>query len=226
MRAAIRQKIETSYTPTPGKSEPVNLYLADAQTQTNPEGRERAAMNAFQHGLSGNRMILQEHELEAYRRLSSALHHDYSPTTETERQFVQKIIDCHTRLNRIVAIENNILNVGVSQNIDPLSGNDAATEAMIAQARTWTLQANSFEKLGRYESRISRQLIQYTKELDRIQTARRKHDAEIVKLRQPEQNKSHQAKPASFRQTPAAPAPTPGPIPLPHHASASNLALQ
>ena len=60
MRAAIRQKIETSYTPTPGKSEPVNLYLADAQTQTNPEGRERAAMNAFQHGLSGNRMILQE----------------------------------------------------------------------------------------------------------------------------------------------------------------------
>ena len=226
MRAAIRQKIETSYTPTPGKSEPVNLYLADAQTQTNPEGRERAAMNAFQHGLSGNRMILQEHELEAYRRLSSALHHDYSPTTETERQFVQKIIDCHTRLNRIVAIENNILNVGVSQNTDPLSGNDAATEAMIAQARTWTLQANSFEKLGRYESRISRQLIQYTKELDRIQTARRRHDAEIVKLRQPEQNKHHQPKSASFRQTVAAAPRTACPAPLPDQASVPILALQ
>ena len=205
MRAAIRSAIDNTYAATPGESTPVNLYLADAQTQTNPEGRQRAAMNAFQHGLSGNRMILQEHELEAYRRLSSALHHDYSPVTESERQFVQKIIDCHTRLNRIVAIENNILNVGVAQNTDPQSKNDAATEAMIAQARTWTLQANSFEKLGRYESRISRQLIQYTKELDRIQTARRRQETELRKLRQTEPNKIHSHRISSFRQVPPQP---------------------
>ena len=205
MRAAIRTAIDHAYTSTSGESTPINLYLADAKTQTNPEGKQRAAMNAFQHGLSGNRMILQEHELEAYRRLSSALHHDYSPATETERQFVQKIIDCHTRLNRIVAIENNILNVGVSKNTDPDSKNDPATEAMIAQARTWTQEANSFEKLGRYESRISRQLIQYTKELDRIQTSRCKREAEIAKLRQPSHNKPDTAKIIPFRQSPPQP---------------------
>ena len=148
MRAAIRTAINNAYTESPGISTPISLYLADAQTQTTATGQNRSAMNAFQHGLSGNRMILQDHELEAYRRLSSALHHDYAPATETERQFVQKIIDCHTRLNRIVAIENNILNIGVHQNTNPESGNDPATEAMIAQARTWTLEAGSFDKLG------------------------------------------------------------------------------
>ena len=183
---------------------PLKLYLADAHTQTNPEGKARASMNAFQHGLSGHRMILQPHELDAYRRLSTALHLEYKPATESERQFVQKIIDAHTRLNRIVAIENNILNVGVSQNTHPNSQNAPDTEAMVAQARTWTEEANSFEKLGRYESRISRQLIQYTKELDRIQTARRKHEAELAKLRQPVQNKPNHHKVIPFRQHAAA----------------------
>ena len=203
MKATIRTAINKATAPNPGKATPVELHLADAATQTNIEGKARAAMNAFQHGLSGHRMILQTHELEAYRSLSTALYQDYKPANESERQFLQKIIDCHTRLNRIVAIENNILNVGVSQNIRPDSTNDEETEAMVAQARAWTQDEDSFEKLGRYESRISRQLVQYSKELDRIQTKRKVHEAEIEKLRQPVPNKPDTAKVIPFRQTPA-----------------------
>ena len=168
-------------------------------------GKQASSMNAFRHGLTGNHMLLQPHEQAAHTRLTSALTREYSPATESESQFVRKIIDCHIRLNRIVAIENNILNVGVAQNINPQSGHDDATEAMIAQARTWTLQANSFEKLGRYESRISRQLIQYTKELDRIQTARRRQETELRKIRQTAPNKTHSEKIVSFRQVPPQP---------------------
>ena len=218
MKSAIRNRIENTRPPET-RSKPTTLYLADAATQTNPEGRpegrQRSAMNAFQHGLSGHRMILQDHELESYRRLSTALYRDYSPANESERQLVQKIVDCHTRINRIFAIENNIMNVGIEQRMRPDAKHDAETEAMIAQARTWTAEANSFEKLGRYESRISRQLLQYTRELDRIQTLR--------KSKQLERNKPLIQNVPSFRQTArvgstgpsvatsARPAPTPNP---------------
>ncbi len=193
-------KDTTRMTATPTTPKPIELHLADAATQTNIEGKARASMNAFQHGLSGHRMILQTHEREGYRRLSAELYRDYKPANESERQFVQKIIDCHTRLNRIVAIENNILNAGVNQHTRPDSTNDAEIEAMVAQARAWTEYENSFEKLGRYESRISRQLVQYSKELDRLQAKRKAHEAELQKLRQPIQTTTVNRKPNSFGQ--------------------------
>ena len=165
-------------------------------------GKQTSSMNAFRHGLSGNHLLLQPHEREAHLRLTSALTREYAPATESESQFVQKIIDCHTRLNRIVAIENNILNVGVTRHTNPDSGNDEMTEAMIAQAAAWTAEAATFDKLSRYESRISRQLIQYTKELDRIQTARKQARAERENQRHPIETKPNNPNLASFRQTP------------------------
>ena len=169
-------------------------------------GKQISSMNAFRHGLSGNHLLLQPHEHEAYTRLTSALTREYAPATESESQFVQKIIDCHTRLNRIAAIENNILSVGVTRHTNPDSTpdsiNDATTESMIAQAAAWAAEAGTFDKLSRYESRISRQLIQYTKELDRIQTARKQARTERENQRHPIEIKPNTTQSASFRQTP------------------------
>jgi hypothetical protein len=140
-----------------------------------PEGKQRASMNAFQHGLTGNRMMLQEHEQEAYARLTDALTAEFNPATETERQLLQKIVDCHMRINRAASLEANILNFGLIENTSD-AAHDDATECMAAQTRSWLANENSIEKLGRYEARLSRQLLTYTKELERIQTARREND--------------------------------------------------
>jgi hypothetical protein len=176
------------------------INALNSQKSTGPTsnaGRQRASMNAFKHGLTGNRMILQAHEHEAYQRLAAELNKDLTPKTELEHQLVQKLIDCHTRLNRIAALDGNILNFGLTQNetdADHLGDQDAddqygrdqngsdqsdATETIAAQCRSWIENADSFEKLGRYESRISRQMLQYTKELERLQTdrAERERDA-------------------------------------------------
>jgi cell division protein YceG involved in septum cleavage len=53
-----------------------------------PEGKQRASMNAFKHGLTGNRILLQTHEHEAYRQLTNALNKDLQPKSELERQLV------------------------------------------------------------------------------------------------------------------------------------------
>ena len=151
-----------------------HINQANAAHSTGPKtpaGKQRASMNAMRHGLTGNRMILQPHEQEAYQRLTEALTSELKPATEMESQLVGKIIDCHTRINRIAAIENNILNFGLLENTSD-APHDDALECMAAQSRAWLANENSFEKLGRYEARLVRQLLGYTKELERLQNSK------------------------------------------------------
>jgi hypothetical protein len=170
----------------------------NARNSTGPiteAGKQKSALNGFKHGLTGQRMILQDHEAEPYRRLSQALHHDYRPKTEIEFQLVQHIVDCNMRLNRIAAIDSNLMNIGVVENTRDDAAHGDITETVIAQTRAWVKQADSFEKLGRYEARISRQLLQYMRELDRIQTLRRSQQAS-----QTAETKTPYTQVASFRR--------------------------
>lgn len=165
-----------------------------------PAGKQRASMNAFRHGLTGNRMILQPHEQEAYQRLTETLTSELQPVTAMESQLVGKIIDCHTRINRIAAIETNILNFGLLENTSD-APHDDALECMAAQSRAWLAHENSFEKLGRYEARLARQLLGYTKELERLQNSRCS-DSARVESAQPIQTAPLNSQLASFRSAP------------------------
>lgn len=165
------------------------INQANARESAGPvtsEGKSAPCLNAFKHGLTGQRVLLQEHELEAYRRLGAALHAEHSPNTETERQLVQKIVDCHARLNRIAALDGNLLNVSFAENTAETFG-DERVKSIVVQVRAFTAQSRDFDNLGRYESRIVRQLMQYTKELARVQD-----------LRQPRESKSVDPELASF----------------------------
>ena len=176
-----------------------HINQANAAHSTGPEtepGKQRASLNAVQHGLTGNRMILQPHEHEAYTRLTEALTAELSPATESQRQLVQKIIDCHTRLNRLAAMESNILNFGLIENLSDAAHDDAA-ECMAAQTRAWLQHESSFEKLGRYEARLSRQLLAWTKELERLQANARAAAADQL---QAAENEEDERRLASFRR--------------------------
>ena len=137
-----------------------------------PEGKQRSRMNAFKHNLTGNNLILQQHELQAYTELTAKMLADLKPESEPERQIAQKIIDLDFRLNRITAIENNMLNFDLMQH-ERVNQSDDRTEVMLAQTRAWKADAHSFDLLGRYEGRLSKQLLQYQKELERLQTLRK-----------------------------------------------------
>ena len=64
-----------------------------------PEGEQRSSLNAFKHGLTGQNMVLAEHEHEAYHLLCDRMHRDLKPKTEPEMQIAHKIIDIHFRLD-------------------------------------------------------------------------------------------------------------------------------
>jgi hypothetical protein len=175
----------------------------NAQHSTGPrtnEGKERSKLNAVKHNLSGNHLVLQDHEYAEHQRITRSMLADLKPATEPERQIAQKIIDLNFRINRITAIENNLLNFDMSAN-HPESIEDEGVARMFAQTRAWKKDAQSFEILGRYEARLSRQLLQYQKEFERLQTVRK---AEAAAASQTEQTASLKPKSASFGE----PAPT------------------
>ncbi len=161
-----------------------------------PEAKERSKLNAVKHNLSGNHLVLQDHEYAEHTRMTAAMLADLKPQTEPERQIAQKIIDLNFRINRITAIENNLLNFDMSAN-DPQSIEDEGIARMFAQTRAWKKDAQSFEILGRYEGRLSKQLLQYQKEFERLQTVRK---AEAAAARQTKENIAVMPDLASFGQ--------------------------
>ncbi len=171
-------------------------------------------------------MVMQQHEHAEHARLIKAMLADLKPQTEPERQIALKIIDLNFRINRITAIENNLLNFDMCAH-EPQALEDEGLARMIGQTRAWKKDAQSFEILGRYEARLSRQLLQYQKEFERLQTVRRAEAAATV---QTDESTPLNRKSASFGRIPPAyvmtaspepestPLSPPGPIPLPQAA--------
>ena len=154
------------------------ISLVNAQKSTGPKtlpGKQRSRMNAVKHNLSGQHLMLQETELAAYNRMSSSMLNDLNPKTEPERQIAQKVIDINFRLNRLTAIENNIFSFGLVKN-ETGTPHDDRIEVMAAQTRAWIERSNSFDCLGRYEARLSRQLLKYQEEFERLQAERKKRE--------------------------------------------------
>jgi hypothetical protein len=137
-----------------------------------PAGKQRSSLNACKHNLTGFRIILHPDEMQAYNELTETLTYDLDPQSGIEHQTVQKIIDAHFRLNRLASLENNIFQFGAA-NYTSDNPHDDLLETMIAQTSAWLERGSSFDILGRYESRLARQLLKFTLELERLQRARK-----------------------------------------------------
>jgi hypothetical protein len=99
-------------------------------------GKQRSSLNTFKHGLSGNHLVMQQHEFAAYEDLTAKMRRDLKPVTEPEKQIAQKIIDLNFRINRIAAIENNMPNFDMGTH-EPDFEEDEGIARMMGQARAW-----------------------------------------------------------------------------------------
>ena len=160
--------------------------------------------------------------------MATAMLIDIKPKTEPERQIAQKIIDTNFRLNRLTAIENNMFSFALLGN-ETGTDHDDRIEVMAAQTRAWIERANSFDVLGRYESRLSRQLIKYQEEFERLQAVRKEQER-IDSHRSRNEIKRDQFDPASFGEITAALLDGPGfyhilsPLPPPNPCTPVDLA--
>jgi hypothetical protein len=142
------------------------------QRQPAPKPRDRRALSALRHGLTGQVIILTQADQVAYDKHCKGYHQSLCPEGSLELDLVQYIADDRWRLKRAAAIENSIFADGLTQPDQIVSGNSEVDTAL-AQARIWIEQGRNFQLLTLYESRIQRRFERNMAELRQLQAQRK-----------------------------------------------------
>jgi hypothetical protein len=93
----------------------IDINRANAQHSTGPKteaGKQRSSLNALRHGLTSQIVVMPTEELEAYQLHLKSFAEEYDPQGPTESNLVQALADASWRLNRVVALETNLLMQG------------------------------------------------------------------------------------------------------------------
>jgi hypothetical protein len=148
-------------------SAPATINRANAQHSTGPrtaEGKTRSSLNALRHGLTGQIVVMPSEDLEAYQRHVKAFHDEYEPANATESQLVQSLADAAWRLNRIAALESNILALSAADD-------DPRADTM-AIAACFERQSKALANLSLHSQRLSRQFERTVTQLRELQKQR------------------------------------------------------
>ncbi len=145
----------------------------NAQHSTGPRteaGKQRSALNALTHGLTGRTPLLPAEDLAAYQNHCQQLRDEYQPKTPTETQLVQEIADTSWRLNRIPLFEADLL---------ARAANPPTEEAAIAFDIVDAHKA--IATLGMHSHRLSKQFHKALEQLRAIQYHRRQGELRDLK---------------------------------------------
>jgi C4-dicarboxylate-specific signal transduction histidine kinase len=134
------------------------INRANSEHSTGPrtaEGKARSSQNALRHGLLSRTPVLPSEDQAAYQQYYRQFFDEYRPATPTETQLTQELADTAWRLNRIPALEANLLNRAAQ-----------AMELDIAEAH------RTLSMLGLHRTRLSRQFQKTLQQLREIQADR------------------------------------------------------
>src|ERR1700682_1926582 len=116
---------------------------ANSQHSTGPRteaGKQRSALNALRHGLTGQTIVLPSDDLIAYERHCKGFFIDYQPKSNTENFLVQTIADVTWRLFRISGLENNLLPLGITEHEASVDTDHPQVHTALAMAKTYREQ--------------------------------------------------------------------------------------
>jgi hypothetical protein len=130
----------------------IDANRANAQHSTGRRteaGKQKSSLNALRHGLTGQIVVMPTDDLEAYRRHLDSFTTEYKPEGATEQQLTQSLADTSWRLNRVAALQSNVLSLGVTSG-DPLKKAMSIAEALESQTK-------ALANLSMHTQRLSRQ---------------------------------------------------------------------
>src|SRR6266851_5293839 len=148
----------------------------NAQHSTGPKteaGKQRSSLNALRHGLTGHTIVLPTEDLAAYQRFTKRFFDDLKPQGILEEQLVQSLADTSWRLNRIPALENNLLTLGFAEHSDDINTEHPEVHAALAIAEALREQTRAFTALSMHGQRLSRQFEKTLNQLRELQAERR-----------------------------------------------------
>ena len=149
------------------------INRANAQHSTGPntpEGKQRSSLNALRHGLTGQIVVMPGEDLEAYQRRLASYTQAYRPVGPAEEDLVQALADTAWRLNRVAAMETNLLSLGATT-----SGADSIQDAFSIVAALES-QSKALSNLSMHTQRLSRQFERTIKLLHELQKTRKEEE--------------------------------------------------
>jgi hypothetical protein len=137
------------------------------------EGKQRSAMNATRHGLTGRTVVMPYEDMGAYHAFCNQLLESLAPETPVERQYAQAFCDTQWRLNRARSIEDAMLSLGHFEEAGNIDVNHCQVHAALTAGRVFRDDSQSFVNLSLYEQRLHRTLEKSLKQLQTLQAERR-----------------------------------------------------
>lgn len=151
------------------------INRANARHSTGPRtesGRQISSLNALRHGLTGQIVVMPTEDLAAYQSHLSAYIAEYDPKGKTEEDLVQALADCSWRLNRVAALETNLLTLGLTNSTRHPDAPQEILDALSIVAQLES-QSKALSNLSLHSHRLSRQFERTVAQLRALQEARR-----------------------------------------------------
>ena len=145
------------------------INRANAQHSTGPktpEGKKHSSLNALRHGLTGQLIVMPTEDLAAYQSHLKSFADEYTPKGATEANLVQALADASWRLNRVAALETNLLTLTTVLAPDPISG-------AVSMAAAIETHSKALANLSMHSQRLSRQFERTVIQLRDLQKTRR-----------------------------------------------------
>jgi hypothetical protein len=137
------------------------------------EGKQRSALNALRHGLTGRTVVMPYEDMDAYHIFCKRLFQTLAPQTPLEEQYAQTFCDTQWRLNRARSLEDSMLALGHSEEAGEIETEHVQVHAALTAARVFRDDSRSFVNLSLYEQRLHRTLDKTLRELKALQAERK-----------------------------------------------------
>src|SRR6201996_5330180 len=159
-------------------TEPASSNAASSQSNqsTGPrthEGKQRSALNALRHGLTGRTVVMPYEDMDAYHIFCKRLFQTLAPETPLEEQYAQTWCDTQWRLNRALSFEDAMIALGHAEAAGEIETGHPQVHAALTAARVYRDDNRSFANLTLYEQRLHRTLDKTLRELKALQAERK-----------------------------------------------------
>jgi hypothetical protein len=118
-------------------------------------------------------------DLHAYQLHLQSFTGEYDPQGATEAHLVQALADTSWRLNRVAALETNLLTLGIANALSPITDAPSPVQDAFSIVAALESQSKALANLSMHSQRLSRQFERTVMQLRDLQETRRaqeKHD--------------------------------------------------
>jgi hypothetical protein len=153
---------------------------ANAAHSTGPKteaGKKRSSLNAYRHGLTGQTIILPAEDLDAYQDVTRTFFSDYKPVGTLEKHLVQFLADTTWRLDRVAALETNLIALGFDEHSNSITTEHPEAHAALVIIEAMREQTRALAVLGLHSARLARIFEKTLQQLKDAQKERRATEA-------------------------------------------------